>query len=340
MKFSKAIIFSVLTLLLFSCNEVNVEAQTLKDDGKSVQTVFFGNYPQKTKQAEPIKWNVIDSDADKVLLLSNNCIESLPWHKKHESITWDKSDIRVWLNGDFLKSAFTREEQNAILVTDLDNGDDLKYGTPVGKNTQDKIFLLSGTEINKYFSSDEKRTVKPTNYAISHGAYTNAKGNCAWWLRSPGMTRTSPAYIASAGSVGNRAHEVDEKIIGVRPAVWVKRDILKTANANPNASEKLVNTLDIWNKYDKNPEKNKPVYYGETETATGVITYIGRDSHGTPSMELSDTAGGKSYVLGVFGSYEEMSPVSVGDTVTISGLFHIVAEDKVVLKQCKILAIL
>lgn len=164
--------------------------------------------------------------SEKVLLLSNECIESLPWHKTRESITWDKSDIRAWLNGDFLKSAFTREEQNAILSIDLNNGDDWKYGTPAGKNTQDKIFLLSGAEINKYFSSDEDRTVKPTSYAISHGAYTSVRGNCAWWLLSPGMTRTSPAYIASAGSVGNRAHEVNETIIGVRPAILVKRDII------------------------------------------------------------------------------------------------------------------
>ena len=62
--------------------------------------------------------------SEKVLLLSNECIESLPWHKTRESITWDKSDIRAWLNGDFLKSAFTREEQNAILSIDLNNGDD------------------------------------------------------------------------------------------------------------------------------------------------------------------------------------------------------------------------
>ena len=74
------------------------------------------------------------------------------------------------------------------------------------------MLKTSGSEMERYLPSDDVRMVKPTAFAISHGAYTNGSGNCAWWLRSPGMTETSPAYIASAGSVGNRAHEMDETI--------------------------------------------------------------------------------------------------------------------------------
>lgn len=333
MKLNRTIILSLLSLSLFSCHQAN--AQTHAENGKIPGTVLFGGYPQKTKSAEPIKWTVLESDGDKVLLLSDSCIDSLPFSKSYGNAAWDKSDIRSWLNGEFLKSAFSDDERNAILSTDLDNGDDLKYGTPAGKNTQDKIFLLSGSDVKKYFSSDGARAAKPTEYAISHGAYTNGRGNCAWWLRSPGMTRTSPAYIASSGEIGNRAHEADETIIGVRPALRVKRNAIKTAGVNASS-----NAPAIWSKYDKNPDKYKATYSGATETATGVVTYIGRDSHGTPSMEISDKAGGKSYVLGVFGSYDEMASASVGDTVTITGSFHIMSsENMVVLKRCKILQV-
>ena len=307
-------------------------------------TVFFGSFPQNTESPEPIEWLVLGSDGDKVLLLTKKSIESLPWHNTHEGITWDGSDIRAWLNGEFLQTAFTKEEQEGILLTDLDNGDDLKYGTAVGKNTQDKVFLLSGAEIEKYFPSVDERTVKPTPCAISHGAYTNGSGDCAWWLRSPGMTETSPAYIASAGDFGNRAHEMDETIIGVRPAIWVKADSVKAGGTKNSVSEKsetsVVNASAIWDKYDKDPNKFTATYDGEMETVTGVVTYIGQDSHGTPSMEISDTEDGTSYVLGVFGSYDEMSSASVGDTVTITGSFHIMSsENMVVLKRCEIQAI-
>lgn len=121
----------------------------------------------------------------------------------------------------------------------------------------------------------------------------------------------------------------------------------ESENSNTASSDAIVttekpeiNASDIWKKYDKDPDKNTPTYDGDQETATGVITYIGKDDHGTDSMQISDTKGGTSYVLGVFGSADEMSAVSVGDTVTITGNFHIMSSSNmVVLKSCKILNI-
>ena len=117
----------------------------------------------------------------------------------------------------------------------------------------------------------------------------------------------------------------------------------KTASASVETtpvttSEKPeINASDLWKKYDADPDKDTPTYDGAKETVTGVITYIGKDDHGTDSMEIADEKDGTSYVIGVFGSKEEMNPVSVGDTVTISGNFHIMSStNKVVLKQCQI----
>lgn len=118
----------------------------------------------------------------------------------------------------------------------------------------------------------------------------------------------------------------------------------KTTSGSTSASEAVVttekpeiNASDIWKKYDQKSDSHTPTYDGDQETATGVVTYIGKDDHGTDSLQISDTKGGTSYVLGVFGSAEEMSAVSVGDTITITGNFHIMSShDMVVLKQCKI----
>lgn len=90
----------------------------------------------------------------------------------------------------------------------------------------------SGDEGQKYLTNDELRTAVPTCQALSQGAYTNGAGQCAWWLRSPGMTETSPAYYASGGSIGSRAHEVNETIIGVRPAMWVKMELEENADSS------------------------------------------------------------------------------------------------------------
>lgn len=122
----------------------------------------------------------------------------------------------------------------------------------------------------------------------------------------------------------------------------------ETANASVNSSsapvvtteKPQINASDLWKKYDKDPDKHTPTYDGKKETATGVITYIGKDDHGTDSLQISDTKGNTSYVLGVFRSADEMSAVSVGDTVTITGNFHIMSsKNMVVLKGCRILKI-
>lgn len=131
--------------------------------------IFFGAYPQNTEEPEPIEWIVLDDRGDRVLLLTKDCVETLPWHNAHESITWDACDLRAWLNDDFLRAAFTADEQESILLSDLENGDDLGYGTLVGENTQDNVFLLSGAELERYLSTEESRTVKPTEYVDPNG---------------------------------------------------------------------------------------------------------------------------------------------------------------------------
>lgn len=97
--------------------------------------------------------------------------------------------------------------------------------------------------------------------------------------------------------------------------------------------EAVTGAYELLEKYQQDPTKAIPTYEGETLTVQGVVTYIGPDSHHTPSIELSDKAGGMGYVIGVFDSFDMLDKVSLGETVTISGRFHIVARGKVVLKH-------
>lgn len=221
MKISKLLMAGLLVTVVTGCRQE--QAKTIAPKKKQFKTVSFGQYPQKKK----IKWYVLDHKGQNTLLLSENCIDSRVWDQTHQKKTWDLSDVRHWLNHDFVNQAFTSKQKKAIKVTSLKNKDDLNYGTPAGKKTKDRVFLLSGSEAKKYLAGQSIRKTKPKRYASDQGCYTNEDGNCAWWLRSPGMNKKSPAYIASNGDVGNRAHQADEDIIGIRPAMWVKTDRLK-----------------------------------------------------------------------------------------------------------------
>lgn len=208
-------------ILLAGCSsgqDTSVTSSETEKNHKSSadKTVAFGNW-----QNEKIKWYVLDEKDGKTLLLSVHALDSRPFSE--DPATWDDSSLRTWLNDDFYHTAFTASEQKKILTSDLRNGDDLKYGTTVGKDTEDHVFLLSASEAKRYLSKEETLT-SPTAYALSQGAYTNESGNCAWWLRSPGMSDDGPAYYSSQGDIGTRAHGGSETIIGVRPAVWISGD--------------------------------------------------------------------------------------------------------------------
>ena len=178
---------------------------------------------------EAIEWIVLDYDAaeNKVLLLSCYGIDSQKYHKGREDITWEKCSLRSWLNGEFLKAAFTDEEQQTILKTNVDNSKSQGSGEwdeDGGNDTVDQIFLLSNQEAFKtYIKDNESRICKPTAYAIAKGAKVSpSSGNGWWWLRSPGFDQTSAMSVYDFGS--RYYNYVDYASGSIRPALWLNLD--------------------------------------------------------------------------------------------------------------------
>lgn len=159
-------------------------------------------------------------DGQKVLLVSRNALDCKPYNTSYTSVTWETCSLRTWLNGTFINAAFTADEQQAVLTTNVDNSNSQGcYSTNGGNNTQDKVFLLSYAEAWKYFKSDDARKCQPTKYVEAQNASKGSNGNCKWWLRSPG------ASSSFAGSVDNNGardyNSVNLTSIAVRPAFWL-----------------------------------------------------------------------------------------------------------------------
>ncbi len=199
--------------------------------------VTFGHYPQTSggNDSTEIEWLVLARNGNKALLISRYGLDAQPYNEVLVSITWEECTLRTWLNGTFLNKAFTEEEQKGILLTNVDNGSSQgysKWSTSGGNNTQDRVFLLSYAETNKYLGvtyDDGKNTksrVAPTAYAIKQGAYTSSSNKTAdgaaagfWWLRSPGRIRSDAAHVRYDGSLYSRY--VDDVHAVVRPALWI-----------------------------------------------------------------------------------------------------------------------
>ena len=195
----------------------------------STKVVYFGKYPQGKTDAtpSPIEWMVLDEKDGNTLLVTAKVIDSKPFHNQQIPVTWDNCDLRTWLNREFYNIAFSPEEQSAIASSEVTADKNPRFDTPVGKTTQDKVFLLSYQECLNYMPQDKDRKCFPTEYAISRGCYINTDGHAAWWLRSNGMSETEPEHLATWGNFSLRHHYVDDPILGDRPAIRVNSAYLE-----------------------------------------------------------------------------------------------------------------
>ena len=198
------------------------ERQLLKN-AEVGDIVEFGSYEQDNDTSngkEAITWKVQAKENGKTLLISEYALDCKQYDKGFDAVTWETSSIRKWLNGEFMQVAFSKSEQKLITKITVKNPNNNEFGTKGGKNTQDKIFLPSIAEAEKYFASDEARACAPTAYAVANGAWKRDNESCLWWLRSPGDTQTYATVVRTDGWVdvfGTAACDSS----AVRPALWV-----------------------------------------------------------------------------------------------------------------------
>lgn len=195
---------------------------------------------------EPIKWYVLNKNENEALILSARALDDQRYNINYTSVTWENSSMRSWLNGykqsvnqpqidyskeNFICTAFSTVEKNAINITNVVNDNNINYKTDGGNNTWDRIFLLSESEVynteiamkygfvKDYNIHDEARKSYCSTYAFAMGTWRNTKG-IGWWLRSPGGKSNSAAIVQADGWIWpSWSIEVKDKDTGVRPAL-------------------------------------------------------------------------------------------------------------------------
>lgn len=216
--------------------------------GGQADNIYFGTYQQSSDgsggyNTDPIKWRVLENADGQLFLLSDQNLDVFQYHTDNESVTWETSTMRSWLNGydashntggdsgidytsdNFIGTAFSAKEQAAIADTEVFNDDNPAYGTEGGNNTTDQIFLLSIAEAqnSSYFADNSSRIATNTAYVAGGGklgsSYMNGVGEAGyWWLRSPGDLDHRAAGVSVDGGVGRYGHSVRIAYNAVRPA--------------------------------------------------------------------------------------------------------------------------
>lgn len=216
----RRIYLSVLLFLFLMVAASAVSAQVTVGD-----IISFGTYEQDNDLSngpEPIEWQVLAVEDGRALVISRFALDSKPYDENlFPEVTWEVCWLRGWLNGEFLASAFSADEQAQIALVTVVNPDNPKNGNPGGNPTEDQFFLLSFDEAEAYFADDEARMNEATEYAKANGGYVSENGASSWWLRSSGPNHLTAMHVITNGSI---AYEGDMKNAAghvIRPAFWM-----------------------------------------------------------------------------------------------------------------------
>ena len=245
---------------------------------RNLDILTTGSCEFGTWNGKPITWQVLNIKGDKALLISENILTVHQYDGLEKelggkslsianvgsmmgtfNITWADSDLRVWLNADFLNAAFSKNEQKAILLSKIINPGNTTNGTMIdgGVDSEDKLFVLSVDEAKQYFSNDKERVAdfvmteddmnnilkpeKDFGYSQEYlqkeedqyrSNYLNQKQAWSWWLRTPSVWAQDPPLISgivSAKGIVYPGMNGDGTGIGypvfdyggVRPTLWV-----------------------------------------------------------------------------------------------------------------------
>lgn len=196
-----------------------------RKDLKLGDTVFFGGYFQNgTEEKEALPWTILEVKEDSLVMITRDCIDARQFHPfDAPDCSWQTSELRTFLNFEFLDTAFSEKEKKHILPV-IAPEQDKAYVVSQEDNRSDKVFLLSLREFSQYFPHKNDAVAYPTTYARIKGAGFDreAPGEPGWyWLRTRGAEPFRTMNSKSDGSINETGNRVSNTSLSLRPVIVV-----------------------------------------------------------------------------------------------------------------------
>jgi len=180
--------------------------------------VLFGHFDTDLVSGKDrLSWIVVDRKGERLCLLCEKGIAGSFYHRKHEAVSWEDSDLRKLLNSEKNLKAFSARERK-LLVPD---GEDL-------------VSLLTVQEAKAFFQTDRQRELDVTEAAKVKGTNTNllSKANnwdmkgyrsSWWWLRGEdGRKEITAPIVTVDGTISEHEKYVNKPGGALRPVIWVR----------------------------------------------------------------------------------------------------------------------
>ena len=180
--------------------------------------ILFGSYPQNGTEKEPIRWIIIKKEENIVTLITEKILTNFMYDRYYSD--YKTSAVRKYIHDEFIPQAFTQEELDIILPTQLED-------------VIDKVFIPSTDELRSLTREERIRKVTPhaySNKASSYPAYTKKEkyleGNGWYWTRTPYKPPYNPRndrqvwYVEYNGGLNFRVTVGHD--IGIVPLIRLK----------------------------------------------------------------------------------------------------------------------
>ena len=182
--------------------------------------VSFGHWDitktENRKEIVELEWNILFEDQEKVLLHLAYGICTMPYDSAGKKVQWENSNIRKWLQKDFLTKAFCSEEFDKIMEVDIEHLKDIRNSSPTVYKTKEKVFLLSEREILSFQLNKEE-------WQRNLMAGLEEKSYGAWWLRSFGRLEGISMGVVRPDGIIYPSGDIRADNVMVVPALYVRK---------------------------------------------------------------------------------------------------------------------
>lgn len=221
---------------------------TYENDSYSDQYDASAEYAANTVTIDGVDFYVLKTEGTKTLLLAKNTVGTANFDSDSWSCTWEESDVRAYLNGEWLNQypTLAATAANTTIYTAkmmAEGNTEVEF-----VETTDKVFLLSEADVfgttthmgnrtsvtaddSRYYSTGSQLAAPDGSWFLGDG--DGNKLSTAWWLRTP----WGECYI---GVVNNEnldgllsGQGANYYSLGLRPALWI--DTFETSLAENGA---------------------------------------------------------------------------------------------------------
>ena len=210
----------------FVVGKSKLEEKTAADYSlcKAGQIIWLGN--------PAIPWKVLENKSGRLLLLSVYVLDCLPFEDFYDPFyfsmsfdrtRWPYSTIRKHIDNEFFPVLLSEEEKQNVIPVYI-SADDILTFEKREEAKEDKMFLLSKQETERYLKTEKDRIAPVTSFATRSMLYNHFETYAYWWLRTPGQYTVEKMYvldgkITSGNSIVGGDHF---NYLGVRPAMYYK----------------------------------------------------------------------------------------------------------------------